>query len=108
MAPSEAADATNDPRLRRVARWLFVNRQNGQITVAQRPNASLCVFIVCWAVSFIFSPSGRPGEVVRVLATGALVWWSSDELVRGVNPFRRVLGLAVLVSAIVSLYMRVH
>jgi hypothetical protein len=30
------------------------------------------------------------------------VWWAVDEIVRGVNPWRRFLGAAVLVGAMVT------
>jgi len=35
-----------------------------------------------------------------VLATAGLVWWAIDELFRGVNPWRRLLGGAVLAGQI--------
>lgn len=38
---------------------------------------------------------GREQEL-RGIGTGALVVWALDELVRGVNPFRRLLGAIVL------------
>jgi hypothetical protein len=42
------------------------------------------------------SPSGTPGLVLTVVFKGALVIWATDEIVRGVNPWRRFLGAAVL------------
>jgi hypothetical protein len=30
----------------------------------------------------------------------AIGWWGLDEIIRGVNPFRRALGVAVLAVAI--------
>jgi hypothetical protein len=44
--------------------------------------------------------------VLRVVALAALGWWAVDELVRGVNPWRRLLGVAgcvVVVAGIVGL-----
>jgi len=35
--------------------------------------------------------------VAKVVATGSLIVWSLDELVRGVNPWRRLLGIVVLI-----------
>jgi hypothetical protein len=35
-------------------------------------------------------------DVLRWLAFAALGWWGLDELVRGVNPFRRILGAVAL------------
>jgi hypothetical protein len=38
-----------------------------------------------------------------VLADVALLVWAGGELVRGVNPFRRILGLVVIVATIASM-----
>jgi hypothetical protein len=43
---------------------------------------------------------------VSVVATVALLWWSIDEIVRGVNPFRRILGAVVLVAVVVGFFLR--
>jgi hypothetical protein len=39
----------------------------------------------------------RPSTAHRIVAgagLAALTWWAVDEVIRGVNPWRRVLGLA--------------
>jgi predicted neutral ceramidase superfamily lipid hydrolase len=82
--------------------WMFRSRQTGKITVAQLPNAPLIVFLVAVAVRWIFHPSGTVGTVVTVLATIALIGWAADEVIRGVNPWRRILGSAVLAVTIVG------
>ena len=41
--------------------------------------------------------------VLDVIATGALLWWAVDEIVRGVNPFRRILGAVVVVAELILL-----
>lgn len=38
-----------------------------------------------------------------VLASAALALWAGDEVLRGVNPFRRILGIAVLAWLVLSL-----
>jgi len=76
--------------------WWFRNRRTGPITVAQIPNAALSVFLVVTVLRSVLAPSGRFGTAVGALATGALVVWAADEVVRGVNPWRRLLGAAVL------------
>jgi hypothetical protein len=48
-------------------------------------------------------PSGTPGLVSTVVFKGGLVIWATDEIVRGVNPWRRFLGAAVLVYEIITL-----
>ena len=76
--------------------WLFRSRSTGRITVAQPPNVSLIGFLILTTARWIFAPSGAAGTVLDVAASGALAWWSIDELIRGVNPFRRILGAGVL------------
>ena len=51
----------------------------------------------------VLDPGGAFGTLVTVIATAALLWWAVDEIVRGVNPFRRLLGGAVLLSTIVGI-----
>jgi len=82
--------------------WLFRNRQTGEMTVAQLPNAPLIVFVVAVAVRWIFHRSGTAGTIVSVVAAVALIVWAGDEIVRGVNPWRRILGSGVLGFAIVG------
>ena len=76
--------------------WLFRNRQTGAITIAQRPNVPLLVFLVAAGTRWVVHPAGTVGTVVDVVAGGALLVWAGDEIVRGVNPWRRILGGTVL------------
>ena len=83
--------------------WLFRNRQTGEITVAQAPNAALIIFLVAALVQHAFNIHGTAGTGLAVVSTGALAVWSADELMRGVNPFRRLLGAVVLAGIVASL-----
>jgi hypothetical protein len=83
--------------------WLFRNRRTGQITIAQFPNMALGLFLAASAVDWLVDPTGTLRTALRVLATGALVWWALDELLRGVNPWRRLLGGAVLGAQLFNL-----
>jgi hypothetical protein len=87
-------------------RWVFVSRRTGRLTVAQWPNVPLAVFLLVAAASRVFHPSGGAATFLRVLGIVALVVWALDELVRGVNPFRRILGGAVLVATVAHLVLR--
>jgi len=49
------------------------------------------------------NPWGRARYVLVVIASAALALWAGDEVLRGVNPFRRILGVAVLVWLVYSL-----
>lgn len=83
--------------------WLFRDRTTGRITIAQFPNAALGLFLVASLVRWLLDPEGWPGTALDILATGALIWWAVDELARGVNPWRRLLGGAVFAGQIVRL-----
>ena len=74
--------------------WLFRDRRTGRITIAQRPNAALAIWIAATAVSLAFDPTGWVGTALTVVGRVALAVWAADELLRGVNPFRRSLGAA--------------
>jgi hypothetical protein len=73
--------------------WLFRNRRTGGITIAQFPNVALWIFIATVVVR-VFVRSGAPHTVLDVVGLLALGWWAADEVVRGVNPWRRLLGAA--------------
>ena len=80
--------------------WLFRNRHTGRITIAQFPNVPLGFFLAAAAADGFFQPAGTVGIAVRWLGAGSLIWWALDELIRGVNPWRRFLGGAVLAAQI--------
>jgi hypothetical protein len=82
--------------VRGVIDWLFRNRRTGGVTVVQLPNASLGIFLAATAVRLLASPHGGVRTAVDVAANVALLCWAGDELIRGVNPFRRMLGGVVL------------
>jgi hypothetical protein len=75
------------------------------MTVAQWPNVSLSVFIVLFVALHAFHPKGGTENVLRVLGEMALLVWAVDELVRGVNPFRRILGLVVIGATTANLIL---
>lgn len=77
-------------------RWWFQNRHTGELTIAQPPNPPLIVFAVAWALRWVVSPAGTAGRALGLVAGAAVLWWGVDEVVRGVNPWRRTLGLIAL------------
>ena len=83
--------------VRRAAAWCFRDRRTGRVVVAQIPNPPLVAFLVCEVGARLVGSSGRLDDVLRVTATAALAWWAADEVLRGVNPWRRALGVAGLV-----------
>jgi hypothetical protein len=91
-----AAFATTSP-VQRSIDWAFRSRESGRIVIVQRPNLPLVLFVVLRVAAMVI-PDGSMHDVVSWTARIALAWWGLDELLRGVNPFRRLLGAAALVS----------
>jgi len=79
--------------------WCFRSRITGRLTLIQYPNAALWTFLVATVIHRLTSGAGAPARTSNVIATAALGWWAVDEIVRGVNPWRRMLGLGGLAFA---------
>lgn len=88
---------------RRSVDWLFGDRHRGGYTVAQWPNIPLWLFIASTVGLRVVGPTGTVATSLRVVADISLLVWALDEMIRGVNPFRRLLGLAVLGLTVVGL-----
>jgi len=82
--------------------WVFRSRVTGGIVVAQWPNTALASWITASLVRSTFRPSAPWSTWLSSVASVALLVWAGDELARGVNPWRRTLGGAVLVALIVT------
>ena len=82
--------------MRRFLQWFFRNRETGDITVAQAPNLVLWVVIAAVVLLWVFPATGTPAVVLEIVFKGGLIVWALDEIFRGVNPWRRCLGAAVL------------
>ena len=83
--------------------WMFRSRKTGRISLAQLPNWQLVVWLLASAVMRLGNPQGRARDVLAVIASAALALLAGDEVLRGVNPFRRILGVAVLGWLVYSL-----
>ena len=81
--------------LPRLSRWLFTDRSNGRIVVAQWPNLALWIFLAMLGISTVIR-QGAAGKFVHVVGLASLVAWAFDEIARGVNPWRRLLGGTIL------------
>ena len=86
----------------KVVDWLFRSRDTGEITIVQLPNISLGLFIAAVLVRAAVRPAGGSRAGLDTVGTMALLWWSGDEILRGVNPWRRLLGSAVLTLTVIG------
>jgi hypothetical protein len=88
--------------LRAAFDWFFRSRETGKITVAQFPNLPLWIFLGAVAFERVVRPTGAVHSGVRILSTTSLGLWAADEVLRGVNPWRRILGAVVCVLVLMS------
>ena len=100
MPPSSRSHGPGSPA------WWFTNRVSGRITVAQFPNVSLVVFVSAALAGRLLDHHHQISRVLSDVAAGAILVWALDEILRGVNPWRRVLGAVVLAVSIRSLFLR--
>ena len=71
---------------------MFRNRETGEITIAQFPNVALWLFLAAVGLRLVVPADSSLQTPLDLIASGALGWWAIDEIVRGVNPWRRFLG----------------
>ena len=93
--------------MRRVFDWFFRDRRSGAVVIGQWPNLPLWIFAAASALEWLLEAvtPGLPAPVfagLRIVALLSLTVWAVDEIVRGVNPWRRCLGAIVLIGIVVS------
>jgi hypothetical protein len=87
-------DADRSSRLRSAFDWLFRDRQTDGVVIGQFPNLPLWIFLATVVLRWVVPDDSGAFTVLRAVALAALAWWALDEVVRGVNPWRRLLGVA--------------
>lgn len=78
-------------------RWWFENRETGEITVGQLPNWPLFAIAGAWLVGRLADDDSTVHGLAGGAVTGLWLYWGADEIIRGVNPWRRLVGSAVLI-----------
>lgn len=73
------------------------------MVIAQWPNIPLALWILATVLARF--THGHVTTALTVVGTLAIVVWAGDEILRGVNPWRRILGTVVLAGVIVGLAM---
>ncbi len=87
---------------------MFRSRQTGQIVIAQFPNVALGLYLAVALTRRVLDPAGSLRTALDGVAVGALAWWAVDEVVRGVNPWRRALGVFGCFAAVAGLWAMVR
>ncbi len=95
-------------RVRRALDWLLADRTDPdrRWVVGQFPNVAISLFVVLTLIGFLVDDDGGWGTALYVATRIAILWWAGDELLRGVNPFRRITGAAVLVFVLIGVVQR--
>ena len=92
-------------RLRRAFDWMFRSRETCKVVVIQPLNIPLGVFFAAAAIRRFADLEGTARTAVEVIAFASLMWWAIDEILRGVNPFRRLLGAVVAALTIAGVLL---
>lgn len=80
--------------LKRWLDWFVRDRSTGRVVIGQWPNLPLWLFAAAWLVARLAEDAtARRAVIASHLCLGV---WAADELLRGVNPWRRSLGFGVL------------
>ena len=82
--------------MRQALDWFFRDRRSGAITVAQAPNLVLWIVIGAAGLRWLVPSPSRLDTGLGLVVRGGLILWAVDEILRGVNPWRRCLGATVL------------
>jgi hypothetical protein len=98
----------NDNVVKGLANWLFRNRVTGDITIAQFPNLALGCYLALVLIGRLTAESSVVGRTVGWLQGVTLGWWALDEVFRGVNPWRRLLGVGGCVAATLALIAQLN
>ena len=77
----------------------FWKDKDGRVVIWQRPNLPLTVWFVTYLLGWLpFSPLFL--SLLDTISFGAIFTWAWLEISSGVNTFRRILGLIVLVMSV--------
>ncbi len=83
--------------------WWFRNRHTGKITIGQFPNWPLLAIAIGWLIRFITAEGTTVHTGVGWAVTALWLYWGADEIVRGVNPWRRALGSVAVAVTVIGL-----
>ena len=75
--------------------------KNGNVVLWQTPNIWLIGWAVLTTVSLFFT--GHTADIISAIASAILLFWSLLEIFKGINYYRRFLGVIVFIYALAAL-----
>ena len=81
----------------------FITDKDGKSTVIQMPNLPLIGWAVFGLLSFVIA-KGTPHRGLQNLSRAALFTWAYLEIRSGDSPFRRILGVVVMLMLIAGFF----
>ncbi len=81
----------------------FIRDKNNHVVVGQFPNVPLLGWFVCMIISHVISP-GFLKTGLADLSIAFLFTWAYLEIAQGATYFRRLLGIIVMITVLVSYF----
>jgi hypothetical protein len=88
---------TLPPLLRR-----YVSNKQGRVVLWQSPNAPLLAWLIFTLIGMVLH-DGSLRSIVQIAAHIAIIIWALLEVFWGASPFRRTLGVIVLMLTVISI-----
>ena len=79
----------------------FWEDKHGRVVVWQKPNLWLSIWFATMVINW-FLPNGWLIKALGWASLGSLIIWATLEASRGVNYFRRLIGMLVLLSIVLT------
>ena len=92
--------------LRSTVDWWFRDRRTGRLVVVHLPNLPILLWMGTVLARQLLEPGSDIHTLLEWAGTVTLGWWAIDELVRGVNPWRRALGVGGYLVVVLGLVER--
>ncbi len=89
----------------RIQNLHFFTDSHGNVVIGQWPNVPLYGWLAATVLSFAMQQTALKADF-SALGTAFLFTWAYLELFQGVNYFRRLLGLVVLIAIIIRFFIR--
>lgn len=81
----------------------FIRDKDGRVVLWQSPNLLLWSWIILKLISLLLK-AGRIKAGFEQLSSAVIFAWALYEFTKGVNYFRKALGLVVLIAVIVGFF----